>query len=205
MRKLLMLISLGMSLFATELVVKKAGVKISVNGNILQLSKNKKMTLTPGSSICFLDGKGKLIIDRRKQLTKKSKKCYLSPLPKSFKVSDFVDNLTSTAKVALVTGDLRIKNGVSTRGIKTSKTKYGNIEISKEQKEVIIFNKTYGPLPISLKIFDHDEYIVQEFVNEKNFVTLFRVPTNILRNNYNLVIINALDEELLNQSIVLKN
>lgn len=205
MKKLLCLITLGVSLFASELIVKKADVKISVNGDIKELSKNEKLNLLPGSSICFLDGNGKIIIDKRKQLTKKSKKCYRTAIPKDFKISDFVKSLANSAKVALITGDLKVKNGVSTKSIQTAQTQTGNINITKEQKEVIILNETYGPLPISLKVYDIDKNIVQEFINEEEIVTLFRVPSVILNDNYNIVITNAFDEELLNKVIIREN
>lgn len=201
MKKLLCLITLGVSLFASELIVKKADVKISVNGDVKELTKNEKLSLLPGSSICFLDGKGKVIIDKRKQLTKKSKKCYTTAIPKDFNMEDFLKNLADTAKVALITGDLKVKNGVSTKSIQTTETLTGNINITKGQKELIVLNETYGPLPISLKIYDIDKNIIQEFINEEDEVTLFRIPSVILNDNYNIVITNAFDDELLNQVI----
>ena len=104
----------------------------------------------------------------------------------------------------MITGELKVKNGVSTKSIQTSQTVTGNYEITSEQKEIIVYNELYGPLPVTLKIFDKDKNIVQEFINEENIVTLFRIPTNILEENYNILITNAFDEELLNQTIINK-
>ncbi|WP_419770298.1 MAG: hypothetical protein ACNI3C_00450 [Candidatus Marinarcus sp.] len=204
MKKLLAFSIIGISLMASELVVKKSDVKISVNGEIKSLSKDASLNLEDGSSVCFLEGEGKVIINKHKQLTKKSKKCYSTPLPEGFKIEDFVEGLTNSAKVALITGELKVKNGVSTKSIQTSQTVTGNYEITSEQKEIIVYNELYGPLPVTLKIIDKDKNIVQEFINEENTVTLFRIPTNILKENYNILITNAFDEELLNQTIINK-
>lgn len=204
MKKILGLLTLGVSLFSSQLVVENAGVKISINGDIKELSKDDSLELSPATSICFLEGEGKIIIDKRKQLTNKSKKCYTTAVPKDFKIEDFVEGLTNSAKVALITGELKVKNGVSTKSIQTSQTVTGNYEITSEQKEIIVYNELYGPLPVTLKIFDKDKNIVQEFINEENIVTLFRIPTNILEENYNILITNAFDEELLNQTIINK-
>lgn len=203
MKALLILASVGAYLFAgtTPLYVKKADVKISVNGQTLDLKKDSKVDLNPGSAICFLEGDGKVRIGKRKQLSKKSKKCYSTPIPKDFKVSDFVTDIANSTKVALVTGKSKVSYGVSTKSTQTNEVITGEISI-KDKKEIIIYNELFGPLPVTLKVYDEKKDLVQEFVNEEEVTTLFRVPTSILKENYSMVIINAFEEELLNQKII---
>lgn len=201
MKKLILLLSVVSTIFANELVVKKADVKISINGEVKSLTKGEKIALEAASSICFIDGKGKVIINKRKQLTKKSKKCYNTPLPKGFKIADFMEKVSQKAKVALITGEIKVKNGVSTKGNTCGMTYSGTQELDKNQKEIIIFNMTYGPLPVILGIYDENRELVAQYVNDDSIETFFRIPTEILDYNYRFVITNAFGEELLNNQL----
>lgn len=202
MKKLLVLFSLGVSLFASELMVKKADVKISINGDIKELLKDETLKLTPGSSICFLEGKGKVVIGKRKQLSKKSKKCYTTSIPEGFKMDEFIQGLKDTAKVALITGEMKVKDGVSTRSINMTETISGNHTITNTDKKIVIYNENYGPLPVTLTVYDTEKNILKSYVNEDSIVTFFMISSENLKNNYSLVVTNAFEDELLKQVII---
>jgi hypothetical protein len=197
-----MLLSLGISLFASELIVKKADVKISINGEEKELIKDSEISIDPGSTICFLDGDGKVIIDRKKQLTKKSRKCYSTPIPEGFDMSKLVSNLVDSAKVALITGDLKVKNGVSTKSIDTTDVVTGYYPITNKDRKIIIYNENYGPLPVTLALYDTEKNIKKMYVNEDSVSTFFILSTKDLKNKYSIVVTNAFEDELLRQVIV---
>lgn len=202
MKKLLLLASLGVSIFASELIVKKADVKISINGDEKELIKDSEISINPGSTICFLDGDGKVIIDRKKQLTKKSKKCYSTPIPEGFDINKLVSNLVDSAKVALITGDLKVKNGVSTKSINTTEVVTGYYSITKNDRKIIIYNENYGPLPVTLTVYDAEKNIKRIYVNEDSVSSFFILSTKNLENKYSIVVTNAFEDELLRQVIV---
>jgi hypothetical protein len=117
-------------------------------------------------------------------------------------MSKLVSNLVDSAKVALITGDLKVKNGVSTKSIDTTDVVTGYYPITNKDRKIIIYNENYGPLPVTLALYDTEKNIKKMYVNEDSVSTFFILSTKDLKNKYSIVVTNAFEDELLRQVIV---
>lgn len=201
MKLIVNILMLGTLAFNSELIVKKDSVVISVNGKNIELNINDKLELPHGSSVCFLDGDGRVVINNKKQLTKNSKQCYTVPVPEGFKIEQYISNLADKAKVALITGELSVKDGVSTRSTLISTTAQGKYKIQPNQQEVVIFSDSYGPLPVTLNIINNHNKIIHTYKNEDSSSSLFVIPVELVENNYKIQVTNFFDDLLLDYEI----
>jgi len=189
-------------LFANSLMVKEGDVKLLINGETVEVKKDQNLTLEEGSMICFLSGEGKVIINSRKQLDHKIPDCYQLPIKDNFDIDAFM--LSSKNSVAILSKE-EVSELRGTKGISDSPSELEELALSKSNKEVIIYNETYGPLPVTLNIKKPDGTIVKELVNEENDKTFFRVPASYLKNNSKIEITNAFGDTLLHKQIVIKS
>jgi len=79
MRSLFLLVGLIGVTFASTIEIKRGNVTVSINNVKIFLEKGEKTTLYPDEILCFQEGKGKVVIDGKIQLSARSKKrCYSS-------------------------------------------------------------------------------------------------------------------------------
>jgi len=189
-------------LFANSLIVKEGDVKLLINGQTIDVKKDQNLTLEEGSMVCFLSGDGKVIIDNTKQLDNKTRDCYQLPIKDNFDIDAFMSS--SKNSIAVLAKENTSKSR-GTKGISESSSETADLVLSQVDKEVIIYNETYGPLPVTLNIKKSDGTNVKEIVNEENIKTFFRVPATYLENNSKIEITNAFGDTLLNKQVVIQS
>ena len=188
-------------LFANSLMVKEGDVKLLINGQTVEVKKDQNLTLEEGSMVCFLSGDGKVIIGD-KQLDNKTRDCYQLPIKENFDIDAFMSS--SKNSIAVLSKE-EVSESRGTKGIDDSSSEVEELALSESDKEVIIYNETYGPLPVTLNIKKPDGTTVKEVVNEENTKTFFRVPASYLENNSKIEITNAFGDTLLNKQVIIKS
>lgn len=89
MKKVLLMALAAQAVFGTTVVVKKADVIVAVNKVQIMLEKDEDMSLYPNEEICFVKGKGKIIIDNKIKISSRSKKkCFTNK--KDVKTTDLL-------------------------------------------------------------------------------------------------------------------
>ena len=204
MRILLLILFSVNILFANSLVVKEGDVTLLINGQTVEVQKDQNLTLEEGSMVCFLSGVGKVLINNSKQLDHETPDCYQLPIKEDFDIDAFMS--LSKNSVAILSKE-EVSESRGTKGISDSSDSSSELEelpLSQSNKEVIIYNESYGPLPVTLNIKKPDGTTVKELVNEENDKTFFRVPVSYLKNNSKIEITNAFGDTLLHKQIVIK-
>ena len=205
MKIILFLILSVTFLFANSLIVKDANVTLLINGQEIELEKDHNLTLDTGTMVCFFKGNGKVIIDNIKQLDKNSPDCYQIPVKDDFDIKAFLSSSKNKSVSRSMGSSSDSHEVVIHRGAEASDEilKPVQINISSSDKEVIIYDESFGPLPVTLSIKKSDGTMVKEVVNEDSIKTLFRVPTAYLENNSKIEVTNAFGDKLLKQQVTI--
>jgi hypothetical protein len=187
-------------LFASNLVVKKADVVVLLNNVEKSLSKGNELALDYGTSICFKNGNGRVVINNRIQL-KKPGKCYLIPVPKGFDIKDYMAKAKEMVSVAMIDSSESVRHGVSTKG--TNDLDDGkDIILKKGDKELVIYSEEFGPHPVIVNLKDENGNILISLENEENDITFFKVASSSIETGYRVEILNGFDENLIDKKIV---
>ncbi|MEA2049004.1 MAG: alpha/beta hydrolase [Campylobacterota bacterium] len=197
--KILWLILLSINiLFANHLIVKEGDVTLLINNNEVNVPKDHNLTLNPGTMVCFLKGSGKVFIDKKLQLSNKEKGCYQIPVGDDFNIKKLA---LSSEDDVMVTSKKESTSG--TRGVNTSLSTGSEEEviISSSSKEVIIYDESYGPLPVTLSIKKSDGTTMKDIVNEDSAKTFFRIPAGYLDNGSKIEVTNAFGDKLLDKKV----
>ena len=195
MRAIILLLLFTLSLLSDTLFVRDSAVVVLINGEKKILKANTRINLEAGSMICLLEGDGKVTINNNIILNQLDSKCYQVNLSNNFKINDILSS-----------NQQRIINETNSKN-RSSKTELNNtnIELNKKDKELIIYDKTYGPLPVTLTVKNPDGSIKQTFVNKENDQTLFRVPGEYLQDNSKIEVTNLFGDLQLKSSITKKS
>lgn len=196
----LILLSIN-TVFAANLIVKDGDVTLLINSHRIQLEKDQNITLAAGAMVCFVQGNGKVIINNKKELDSKTPDCYQIPLKEDFNIEKF---LSSTENRVMVSSKYGSNETNTNRGSGTtlnSSETTEMISISASDKEVVIYDESYGPLPITLSIKKPDGTIMKEIINEDNPKTFFRIPTAYLENDSGIEVTNAFGDKLLDKKV----
>jgi len=190
-------------LFANSLVVKKADVTVLLNNVEKSLSKGYELALDYGTSVCFKNGKGRVVINKRIQL-KKPGKCYLVPVPKGFDIKDYVTKAKEIVSVAMIDSSESVRHGVSTKG--TNDLDDGkDIVLKKDDKDLIVYSEEFGPHPIFVNLKDAKGNILMSVENEENDITFFKVDSSSVKTGYRIEVLNGFEEVLIDKRIVKVN
>jgi|GEM_PF-2633522 len=194
-------------LFANNLIVKDANVTLLINGQKIELAKDQNLTLETGTMVCFFKGNGKVIINNIKQLDKNSPDCYQIPVKDNFDIKVFLSSPKNKSVSTSISSFTDGSEVVIHRGAEAADgiPKPVLVTVSSSDKEVIIYDESFGPLPVTLSIKKSDGTMVKEVVNEDNLKTFFRVPTAYLENNSKIEVTNAFGDKLLNQQITINS
>ncbi len=191
-------------LFASHLTVKDGDVILLINGQEFEVPEDHNLTMKPGTMVCFVKGRGKVIINGKKELDHKTKECYQVPIDDTFDIKQFLS--TAEDKTIVKTGTISSsgEDAVIHRGIAVADDGIGvpgTVTIKPSDKEVVIYDKSYGPLPVTLSIKKPDGTVTKKIVNEENTNTLFRIPATILDNDSHIEVTNAFGDILLDKKV----
>jgi esterase/lipase superfamily enzyme len=179
------------------LTVKDGDATILINGQEFKVPKDHNLTIKPGTMVCFVSGSGTAVIDKKIKLNSKNKNCYQVPLEND---TDLETLLSSIKEEAIIDVE-KESTPSSSRGIEALKVVKGTISLPPSKKEVVIYGKDYGPLPVTLSIKKPDGTGVKEIVNEERTTPLFRIPANYLENDSKIEMTNAFGDKLLDKKV----
>ena len=189
------------TLFATSAVfaytaqVKKADITVTVNSKDKSLKKGDSFDLSAGDIVCYKDGDGRLVIkgdSYTKQLSKKSSPC--QKLPTDKKKSEDVKVMAMVASVFAKSQEESV-NGVSRKDTQIKEQKK-EIKLDKSKKYILVENRDWGPLPVTLTIVDANGKVISSYENAEDDVTSFLIPTDRLKSGYTLKVTNAFGDSL---------
>ena len=201
MKKLIIFFLFVCISFANELEIKKAEVTLSINAEEYTFKKGHKLKLEVASNICYINGKGRILINKKVQLFSKTKKCHQLEIPKGFDIGKYLKKNKERFVLAFIESKEKVRNGVATKGSKGFDDKE-DILIRKDQKELLLYSKEFGPHPIVVNIKNTQNKIIASFVNEENDITFFKVNASLLKTDYKLEILNGFDEIIVEKKIV---
>lgn len=204
-KSVLLFLILGFAfLFANQLTVKGGDATLLINGQEFNVPEDYNLTLKPGTMVCFVKGSGKVIIDGKKELDHKTKECYQVPVGEDFDIKHFLSTSEDKAVVETAATSASAKDDSIHRGIAHTDDGLqipGAVTITPSDKEVIIYDENYGPLPVTLSIKKADGTLVQKMVNEESIKTFFRIPVSQLDNNTKIEVTNAFGDKLLEKKV----
>ena len=190
------------SLFAVQMNVKKGDVFVNINTQEVNLKKGEKKELQEGTTLCYIKGKGKVVIPTMKKQLKKSGRCLMIPLSTTTAQS-YASSIKSMATVAFWDSSESVRHGAGTKG----ETEFDSDEpfvIGKKQKELIIYGKEFGPLPVMVVLKDSAGQEVMVFQNEESETTIVHIAKNQLATGMSLEVYNGFEELMLSKKIILK-
>ncbi len=192
------------TLFANNLIVKDGDVTLLINSQIMKLQKDNKLNLDAGVMVCFVVGEGSVVVDNKKRLDSKTKGCYQIPVDDDFDIEKFLSTTENRVIILPKKGsDENVTNIHRDSTILLSSEMSGRISISSSDKEVIVYDETYGPLPVTLSIKKPNGTMMTQIINEDNPKTFFRVPTSYLTHDSNIEVTNAFGDKLLDKKVSL--
>jgi len=202
MKKIILVGLIINSVFGVELMVKKADVEARINTQAVHLQKGDTRTLEEGSTICFVEGGGKIVVPELKKQLKKPGRCLMVPISEG-KVSSYMADLKNKATVAFWDSSESVRGGKGTKG-ETEFDDNGVFLITKDQQELLIFGKEFGPLPVLIVLKDATGSEIMSFENEESETTIVRIGRAQLKSGMRLDIYNGFEELMLSQKIVVE-
>ncbi len=177
-------------LHAGTLSVKEDFVKVCINGDLYTINKNEEKNFIDGSTICYEDGQGRLIINNSIQLIKNEVNCIQTEIKDENLFKDLVVNLKDNLLVSFSNTKEKVLDGVSSKDINFNNN-VENIKINKKQKYIIVRSESSGPLPIKLIIKNKEDKIIKSFINKKGLNTNFILNVNELEKGNSIYIYNG--------------
>lgn len=190
------------SLFGVQISVKKADVLITINTQELSMQKGQKQELKEGTTLCYISGKGKVVIPELKKQLKKSGRCLMIPLTNSTAQS-YASSIKDMATVAFWDSSESVRHGAGTKG----ETEFDSSEafiLNNEQKELLIYGKEFGPLPVVIILKDEKGNELMSFENEESETTIVHIGKNQLKTGMSVEIYNGFEELMLSKNVVVE-
>ena len=165
--------------WGAKLTVKGASVNLSINGEVKKMENNNWKTVSPGTTIRFLSGKGIVEIQSNHApyiLSEKGPKVYTVPKAKGFLAwsKNQWNKLVAPPKETNTSGVSKGSNG---------KIIEHNISIGASEKNIIIHSRKWGPFPITLSIIRDKQRIVEYFFDDSTQEEIyFVISTDVLQN-----------------------
>ena len=200
MKKLLILGVIVSSLFANELVVKKADVNISIGSQQLSLKNGEKLSLNEGDTVCYQSGKGRIVINGTKQLSKRTASCYTLPLPEGFDAKHYANEAAELVSVSFIRSKESVQDGASTKSIAGFDN--DDLLLKKEAKEFVFISDELGPHPVIVNIKNQKGEVVFSMINEESDITLMKVDAGMIQDGYILNVLDGFNGELMTKKIV---
>jgi len=187
-------------LFASNVKITKSDVSFTLNGENREYKVNSTFKVKSGDILCNIKGSGYLEIDNNKSTTKIFSNT--SPCHIVFIGDDDDDdgeentNIPSGIKPIIVRG----KNIGEFRGENKEIGVKKIVKLTNKEKFILISNKKWSPLPITLEIVDNKNRLVKEYVNS-NETTQFLIPSKLLKDGYIVKVKNRVSKVLLEITI----
>jgi len=202
MKKVLLLGLLISSVFSVEMKVKKADVMVSINTQEFKLKKGDVQNLEEGTTICFLSGKGKVVIPALKKQLKKPKRCLMIPISDSA-VQSYASDIKGKLEVAFWDSSESVRGGKGTKGETTFESE-GSFVLTQDQNELIVFGKEFGPLPVIVLLKDKDGNEVMSFENEESETTIVRIGRKQLNTGMTVEVYDGFETLLLSKTVIIE-
>ncbi len=189
-------------LFAYNAEVVKDAITIEINQENQNYKIGDKFILKGGDLVCFISGDGKILIKRGKYSKKISKrsKCKNLPIVKK-EDKNYLALASSAISIKFGQAKEELVHGVNTRSVTTPQTDKRDITLSISTKYLILENKSWGPLPVSVQILDTTGQVMAEDVNEDEDLSSFVFPTSFIKTGYQVKVTNGFDEFMVDSSI----
>lgn len=178
-------------LFAGNLTVKDNIVTISINGDKYTLNQKDEKSFIDGSTICYEEGNGRIIIDNSIQLASKNN-CIQTEIKDASIFKKLVSNLDNSLLVSFSNSKEKVLDGVSSKDINFG-NKIETILLNSEQKYIVISSESSGPLPIILNIKNKDGNTVKSLINKIDTNTNFILNSKDLKDTDLIIISNGFD------------
>ncbi len=202
MKKIMISIITTTMLFAFNVEVKKAPVKLLINEQETELKVDDKLTLNAGDIICFVEGDGRVVIRGKvykKQISKRSKSCKHLP-SEDGQPSTYVQAIENSVVSLFKKSKEQSVDGVS-RNNSESDTLTAPIAMAPDTKYLSVENTTWGPLPVTLELLNENNTVVETMINEEDILTSFILPRHMLKEEYSIKVFNAFGDLLVNSKI----
>ena len=190
-------------LLASNVKVTKSDITFTLNNKEKEYKVDSIFQVKDGDIICHIKGNGCLEINDNNKSIKIASNT--TPCHIVFKAGDDDDpdgeEEDSTIPTDIKPIVVREQNGGEFRGGSKAVTVKKVAKLSKKDKFILIVNKKWAPLPISLEILDKQNRVVKRYINN-NDTTQFLVPTDMLKDGYKLQIKNRASKLLLEVEIV---
>ena len=192
-RVLFFLILFPVLSFGVYLKVKGADVVILVDGKKTALHEGDMFQVSVGSQIDFVEGDGRVVINKRQLRAKSRIKSYKIPENSKEKVLQVVLNdLAGTIS----------ENSQKTAGLGRKGSEGESEHVFIATPEVIIVeSQSFGPLPVTASVFNEKGDLELELINEDDEDTIFSFDKSEFKAGSKLVITNAFDDELVSYII----
>jgi hypothetical protein len=202
MKKIVLGLCLTVSLFAVDIEVKKGDVLVSINAQEVKFKKGDKSALEEGTTICYKSGEGKVAIPELKKQLKKPGRCLMIPISEGSATS-YIADMKNKATVAFWDSSESVRHGAGTKG-QTEFDTEGSFVVKSEEKELLIYGKEFGPLPVLVVLKDEAGSELMSFENEESETTLVRIGKQNLKTGMSLEIYNGLEELMLSKKVVVE-
>lgn len=191
-------------LFSGDLIVKDSDTIISINGDQYTLKENEKKSFLDGSTICYIDGAGRVIVNNSIQLTKKKDSCIQTKSNDTNAFKNLLETFKDSLLVSFSNTEEKVLDGVSSKDIDL-KNDEKTINLSSSKNYLIIKSDSSGPLPITLEIKDKKGYLIKKIINENDINTAFIIKTDELEDNNIILITNGFGMKVKELKILKKN
>jgi hypothetical protein len=202
MRKIVLSALLVSSLFAVDMQVKKGDVIVNINTQEVAFKKGSKSVLSEGTTICYVSGKGKVVIPELKKQLKKAGRCLMVPIAEG-SVTTYMQDMKNKATVAFWDSSESVRHGAGTKG-QTEFNNDGAFVLTPDQKELVIFGKEFGPLPVVVVLQDADGNEIMSFENEESETTLVHIGKQTLKTGMSVEVYNGFEELMLSKKVVVE-
>ena len=184
-------------LLASNVKVTKSDIAFTLNNKDKEYKVNSNFQLKDGDIICHIKGDGCLEINDKNKTIKivsNTTPCHIV-----FNTGDDEErsNIPTDIKPIIVRG----KESGEFRGGSKTVTVKKVAKLNKKDKFILIENRKWAPLPISLEIVDKQNRVIKKYVNS-NENTQFLIPTKMLKDGYKLLVKNRVSKLLLEVEIV---
>ncbi len=179
-------------LFAGNLIVKDSSVTISINGDRYNLNEEDEKSFIDGSTLCYEEGNGRIIVDNTIQVTNNRNNCIQTKIKDNNIFKKLVSNLQNSLLVSFSNSKEKVLDGVSSKDVSFNKD-IKTVFINSEQKYIVISSESSGPLPIMIKIKDKEGKTIKSLINDLDITTNFIINIEDLKNPDLIIISNGFD------------
>lgn len=187
---------------AVTIDIKDGDVEMKVNGEVQNYREGESFISTPGESLCFINGKGRVLIDGKRQLTNKNKNCFIVPVTNDFNVQQYLQSVKDKVYIVFFNSTEKVRHGVSVRNVNTKKGE--EIINLTQMQDIVIYSDIFGPPPIYVSIINNKGEVVEKYTILEEKRTLVRFSNILFSSGYFIKVENKFDQILMNKKIIIE-